>query len=463
MGRITALSLAALLGTPDPALPAYRWLAETLRSLIANGRILHGTVLPSERDAVAALGFSRTTVTRGYALLRDFGYAVSKIGSGTLAQVPGGPIAGGGEPLAIGGFTTGEEGIDLTCSAPQAPAGIVDEYARALELLPAYASTMGYFPLGIDVLRQALADDYTRRGAPTGADQIIITTGALSGVATAARAVLSRGSKVLAESPTYPNSLLPIKSLGARIVPLPISPAGSDLDQIAAMLHSTRAAAMLCLPDFHNPVGTLLDNAGRERWAAELDAAGTVGIVDETNAGIWLDERPGVLPMAAFSKNLITVGSASKSHWGGLRLGWIRAPRHLLGALGKARLSTDLGAPVLEQLVLANLVNEGKDLGPAGRQRLRENRDWMLEQISTLLPDWRVDKPAGGLSLWCQLPAPRSTALAREVKSVLLAPGSSFAVEGHGLEHWVRLPYAQERSQLELALPAIAEAWGRAS
>jgi len=153
------------------------------------------------------------------------------------------------------------------------------------------------------------------------------------------------------------------------------------------------------------------------------------------------------------------VGSASKSHWGGLRLGWLRTPRHLSGAMARSRMSMDLGAPVLEQLVLAQLLNSGATLAQSTRDSLRDNRDWMIAELQRLLPEWKPNRPAGGLSLWCQLPQPRSSALARQLRSVLLAPGSTFAVEGHGLEHYLRLPFAQERADLEQALPAIAEAW----
>lgn len=461
MGRITAPTLARMLGEPDSSMPAYRWLFLALRSLIANGRILHGTALPSERDAVLALGLSRTTVSRAYAELRDCGYASSRRGSGTVAQLPGGPVAGGAEPLPLGGFgpLPGNQAVDLTCAAPNAPAGMLAQFEAALHELPRYAAGMGYYPLGIEPLRVALADYYTGRGLPTGPEQIIVTSGALSSVAAAGRAVLGRGQIVLAETPTYPNSLLALKAHGARTAAVPIGPQGSDLDQIAAALGEVRPAAMLCLPDFHNPVGTLLDDAGRERWAAELDRAGTVGIIDETCAELWLDARPQVLPMAAFSPNLVTVGSASKSHWGGLRLGWLRAPRHLAAALARARMSMDLGAPVLEQLVLASLLSSGQTLSEATRTALRDNRDWMIGELARILPDWKPNLPAGGLSLWCHLPQPRSTALARRLKAVLLAPGSTFAVEGHGLEHYLRLPFAQDRAQLEAALPAIAAAW----
>ena len=461
MGRVTGTALASMLGEIDKSQLAYKWLFENLRSLIANGRILHGTVLPSEREAVSSLGLSRTTVSRAYAELRDSGYATSRQGSGTIAQIPGGPVSGGAEPLPLGGFgpLPGRLAVDLTCAAPSAPTGMLEEFQRALEHLPRYAATMGYYPLGIEPLRLAVADYYTAKGLPTSADQIIVTSGALSSVAAAGRVVMSRGQRVLAESPTYPNSLLALKAQGARPVAVPIGIEGSDLDQIATALHSVSPAAMLCLPDFHNPVGTLLDNAGRERWATELDRSGTIGVIDETCAELWLDSAPDVLPMAAFSKNLITVGSASKSHWGGLRLGWLRVPRHLAGAIARTRMSADLGTPVLEQLVLANLLNSRTTLAQTTRDTLRENRDWMIAELQRLLPEWKPNTPAGGLSLWCQLPQARSSALARKLKSVLLAPGSTFAVDGSGLEHFLRLPFAQERSELERALPLIADAW----
>ena len=62
------------------------------------------------------------------------------------------------------------------------------------------------------------------------------------------------------------------------------------------------------------------------------------------------------LPFAAHDPRAISIGSSSKSHWGGLRTGWIRAPRGLLPGLVEARVTTDLGAPVLEQLVLLELM-----------------------------------------------------------------------------------------------------------
>ncbi|MBG6084788.1 MocR-like transcription factor YczR [Zhihengliuella flava] len=471
--RLGSHRLAAMLGSPDASRPAYAWLADSIRQLIANGRLLHGTALPSERQLVTALGLSRTTVSRAYAELRDRGYASAHVGAGTIAQVPGGPVAGGGEPLPLGGFGphggsrggSDDEGtptaVDLTCAAPSAPVGLAEVYQEALDELPAYIGGMGYFPLGVPALREAIAADYAARGVPTDPEQIVVTAGALAGVAAAARLLLRPGGVALAESPTYPNSVTSLRHHGVRVAAVPITAEGTDVEAVTGALRSSGARAMLCLPDFHNPVGTLASNETRERWVAALRAAGATGIVDETCAKLWLDEEPDVLPLAAFSRDVVTVGSASKSHWGGLRLGWIRAPHALIGALARVRMNLDLGAPVLDQLVLARLMQRSSSLAPHTRRQLRSTRDFVIEQAADLLADWRVRRPAGGLSLWFELPEPASTRLtaAAARRGVLLAPGSTFAVADHGLEHWMRIPFAQSQQELEWALPRLAEAW----
>jgi DNA-binding transcriptional MocR family regulator len=75
------------------------------------------------------------------------------------------------------------------------------------------------------------------------------------------------------------------------------------------------------------------------------------------------DPLNGPPPLAAFAGDLaITVGSASKSYWGGLRIGWIRASEELLGRLVSARFAWDLGSPVFEQLVLAELLADADSL-----------------------------------------------------------------------------------------------------
>jgi DNA-binding transcriptional MocR family regulator len=142
----------------------------------------------------------------------------------------------------------------------------------------------------------------------------------------------------------------------------------------------------------------------------------------------------------------ILIGSSSKSHWGGLRLGWIRAAEDVLARLSSARFGVDLGSPVFEQLVLAELLTQPLRHRLDG---LRAQRDLLVDSLREYCPEWTFPVPEGGLSLWCKLPEPMSTRLAVAAAShgVQVAPGSRFGAHG-GLERWIRLPYAQPPDRL---------------
>src|SRR5260221_574726 len=64
-------------------------------------------------------------------------------------------------------------------------------------------------------------------------------------------------------------------------------------------------------------------------------------------------------PIAAFAPPdaaVLTVGSLSKAAWGGLRIGWVRGPTHLIERIAELKAMSDLGSPLLEQAVAARIV-----------------------------------------------------------------------------------------------------------
>lgn len=68
---VSAARLSTLVGSLADERPAYRALADRIRLLIADGRVIVGTRLPSERDLTVTLQVSRTTVSRAYAVLTE--------------------------------------------------------------------------------------------------------------------------------------------------------------------------------------------------------------------------------------------------------------------------------------------------------------------------------------------------------------------------------------------------------
>ncbi|PRX45486.1 GntR family transcriptional regulator [Prauserella shujinwangii] len=421
-----------------------------------DGQLPVGTRLPAERELADALGVSRTLVAAALDRLRADGLVASRRGAGSW-------IAAARDAGSVPVPERGADLIDLARAAPPAAAGIGAAVDVARRALTAELAGHGYTAQGLADLRARIAERYRARGLPTTPDQVLVTNGAHHGFALALRAFTGPGDRVLVEQPCYPNTPEAIRAAHAQPVPAPVDPVeGWDLPGIEAALRQAAPRLAYLDVDFHNPTGLRLDAEGRERLGAALARSRTPVVVDETVAELDLEGDPvaGPPPLAAFAGDwAITVGSAAKSHWGGLRLGWIRAAEEVVDRILASRYSIDLGSPVLEQLVLAELLTDPEPLLARRRTEVRELRDVLVSSVRTHLPDWTFRVPEGGLSLWCRLPEPMSTRLGVAAAShgVLVAPGPRFAIRG-GFERWLRLPFAQRADRLDEAVRRLAVA-----
>ncbi len=455
--------LAALVGAFNRS-PAYRGLCLALQERIGDGRIPLGCRLPSERAVAPVLGVSRNTVTRAYADLVSAGFATARQGSGTFAAVPVERRRAHDHvlhPLVNG--QPAEGAIDLNCAAGAATPGVAAAYERALAALPAYLSSDGYLPSGLPVLRALIADTYSNRGLPTHPEQIVITSGALAAIGIVVRALSRPGDRIAVESPVYSNAIEALRLGGGRLVCSPLGDAlgmdGWDIDAIDATLRQTSPRLAYLIPDFQNPTGFLMNDAMRADYARALRGARTMAIVDETLQPIQLSGPPMPAPFARHASDAITVGSVSKMYWGGLRVGWLRAPHELVPRLIRARVQSDLGSSLFDQLVVAELL-QAPEILLLRREQLRQRRDVLVQALREQLPDWRLRVPGGGLTLWVQLPHGSATRLAADAErvGVHVAPGPVFSVEG-GSDAWLRIPYAKPEAELLLAVERLARAW----
>jgi DNA-binding transcriptional MocR family regulator len=447
--------LARLLGAWRSQRPDYVSLASAIRLLVLDGRLPLRTRLPGERDLAAALGTSRTTTAAAYAALRDEGFVASRRGSGSWTRLPADrdPAAEHGPP--------GATEIDLSCAATAAPEGALHRaLAAATAELPRHLPGPGYDALGLPVLRSAIAEHLTRRGAPTTPEQVLVTNGAQHALTLLLRVLAGPGDRVLVDHPTYPNALDAIHAAGARPAPVALEPGGWDMEMLGATLRQAAPRLAYVIADNHNPTGLTLPAAERERLVALARGTRTPLVVDETLAELSLEPHaPAPAPLAAYG-DAITIGSMSKAFWAGLRIGWIRASATLVQRLALARATIDLASPVVEQLMAAELLADPDAVLVPHRAALRARRDALAAAVRSTFPGWRFELPGGGLSLWIELDAPRSTALAAvgNRHGVRLAAGPRFGVDG-AFERFLRLPFALPEPQLEDAVERIALAW----
>ncbi len=175
--------------------------------------------------------------------------------------------------------------------------------------------------------------------------------------------------------------------------------------------------------------------------------------------------RPGVPPpplsaLAPGLPNLVTVGSLSKTYWGGLRTGWIRAPEGTIARLAAAKAAMDLGSTAYQQAVVAALVAGRNEEILAWRAAwLRPRYEAMAAALTAHLPSWHWTRPEGGLTIWARLPDGTdggAFAQAALRRGVAVVPGRLLSAAADAGASHVRLAFTQPPEVLTKAIEALA-------
>ncbi|HEX6452493.1 MAG TPA: PLP-dependent aminotransferase family protein [Trebonia sp.] len=471
VARIDGEALVDMLGrwsTPDG--PLYRLLSARIARLADTGELPAGLRLPPERELAAALNVSRNTVALAYQLLRDDGMAESRQGSGTRIgphrTTPAAVHRANGlfSGLLAGSAVAADLTMAAVACAPQvaaaleAPASVLAESGRSR----VFTDAPGYFPAGVPELRAAIAAMLTsRHGIPTTAEQVIVTTGAQQALDLLIRCEVLPGQAAVTEDPTFPGALDALHRAGARLVGVP----PGDVERLADAVRAHAPGLVYLIPTHQNPVGTVLPTAARHKLAELAARHPDVTFVDDmAMAEVPLTDAPPPPPLAALSPhqpNIATVGSLSKTYWGGLRTGWVRAPEGIIARLAAAKAAADLGATAYQQAIVAALISQQHD------EILKWRAEWTHQRYTALasalrsrLPGWIWTPPAGGLTVWAQLPGVRDTSAFAQTAlrhGVAVIPGRLASVAGNA-NCCVRLAFTASPEVLTAAVEALAEA-----
>ncbi|MFF9113765.1 PLP-dependent aminotransferase family protein [Streptomyces sp. NPDC014805] len=327
------------------------------------------------------------------------------------------------EVINFAGGLPAPELFDRTGIAAAFRAVLEDTPARALQ----YATTEGE-----PVLREALAARITGRGLPTGADDLLITTGSQQALSLLATALIDPGDTVLVENPCYLAALQVFGLAGARVVAVPGDADGPDPRALEELVARERPKLLYTVPTFQNPTGRTMPAGRRTELAAVAARCGLWIVEDDPYGELRYDGEP--VPWIASHEDArdrtVLLGSFSKVMAPGLRLGWLRAPQGLRRACAVAKQAADLHTPTVNQLAAAHYL----DVLDAHVERVREvygeRRDAMLAGLTDALPAGSTwTRPEGGMFLWVRLPSSYDTTalLPRVVRhDVAYVPGAPF-------------------------------------
>lgn len=461
--HLTAAQLSRLLGPWTDAAPRLAdALAATIGDLVDRGFIPAGALLPPQRDLATSLGVSRSTVATALGLLVAQGRASSRQGSGTrIRSTRAGRIHTDAGRLFS--FTNASPGIiDLSTGALPASRVAREVLAAGVGDLDPYLDTDGYFPAGIPLLRQAIAEHLTSSGIPTTPGEILVTNGAQHATHLAVRGLLSPGDLALCEDPTYRGALEVLAQAQVRVEGIRLDPGGLDADLVARALRRN-PQVLHCQTSIHNPTG-LTWSRSRCREVADLvnDAALPV-IEDCCSWDLTLTPRPRPTLVGLVDPDLhVSCWTMSKLFWGGIRIGWLRASENRIRTFTELRKTGDLATSVMDQLLAVQLLHRSAEARQERREGLGNQLTATREILQEHLPSWHWPEITGGSGLWVDAGVD-SLALAERAArlGIKLAPGPAFSPhEGHRTR--LRLPIGQEPERLATAVGLLREVVGEA-
>jgi 2-aminoadipate transaminase len=273
-----------------------------------------------------------------------------------------------------------------------------------------YGRTLQYSTTeGDPALRAAIAARLGARGLPTGADDVLVTSGSQQALTLVAAVLLEPGDTVLVEEPSYLAALQCFQMAGARVVPIPCDDDGLDPEALPALVRREHPKLVYTVPTFHNPTGRTLPI---ERRRALAQAAARLGlwIVEDDPYGELRYRGEPVAPVASLpgaEDRTIALSTLSKVLVPGLRIGWLRAPAALHRALVVAKQAADLHTSTIDQAAAAHwLASRDLDAHVAGLcAAYGPRRDALVEGLPGALPDGsRWTRPDGGMFVWVRLP-----------------------------------------------------------
>ncbi|KFI97310.1 PLP-dependent aminotransferase family protein [Bifidobacterium stellenboschense] len=489
--------------TPDRTntTPVTEQIVDYMCGRIASGAWPIGARLPSQRALAESFGVNRSTIIAAVQELADYGIVEGRHGAGTRIvsntwslMLPGAPDWA--DYVSSGFFKANNTTIQainrLEFDATKTRLGTGeldprlfprDMWRRVASEAAAEIDALGYPPPeGLDVLREAIAAHMRDWGVDCRPGQVLVSSGALQGLQMISVSLLSAGSTVYAEAPSYIKSLQVFQSAGMRLAGVPMDGDGLDADALGALLDGNGTAdhtavtatrregprqpapdtpafprnrsgiirqdgsVLYTIPTNHNPTGVTMPEQ-RRRTLIDACVTHRMPIIEDCAYQDLVFE--GTTPRALKSYDetgmVITLGSASKALAPGLRIGWIVADERIVHRLADVKMQMDYGASTLSQWVFARFLTSGLYAEYLERLRaeLRRRRDAALETLERLFAGrahWNV--PHGGFYIWLTFDEPvRMGRLFQQAadRGVLLNPGDIYDFEG---DNALRLSYS---------------------
>ena len=297
-------------------------------------------------------------------------------------------------------------------------------------------------------------------------DDTIIVTGGQQGIELTCKVFCSEGDIVVCENPSFIGALNAFRSLGARLMGVPLCENGIDAAALEKILsENERVKLLYTIPSFQNPSG-ITSTLENRRAVYELARRYDIIIIEDNPYGDLRFTGEDVPTYKSFDSDgrVVYCGSFSKILSAGIRIGTLTANKEIVSKIVVAKQVEDVHTNVFFQMVTAKFIKEC-DLEKhilKIRELYRHKATVMLEALDRYMPkDVSYTRPEGGIFLWCTLPEgirlSDFVSLAAE-KNVFVVPGTAFLPDESEPTRSFRLNYSMPSdSEIDKGIRLLAE------
>lgn len=346
-------------------------------------------------------------------------------------------------------------GVPATEAFPVAELGqcTVDALAKYGPQILQYGS-----PRGFDPLREFIAAGH--RLQP---DQVLLSQGALQIVDFVARSLITPGTTVLVEQPSYDRVIKVLRRAGATVIGVPLASDGMDLAACEELIHEHKPLLAYIISDFQNPSGTTMSEEKRHAFAALAERFNLLVLEDVPYRRLRYSGTDVPTIQSMIPDRTIQLTSFSKLLSPGLRVGVGFGPQQYMDRLTRTAQDTYITPALLPQAAVFEFIDRG--LLPAQIEKLHNlYRPRLAEMLAALdrtmtgLGSWA--RPEGGffvgVTLNKDVKAESLMAAGREA-GIQLTNGRDFFADGRG-DTFVRLPFcALSREEIDNGIAILAQ------
>jgi 2-aminoadipate transaminase len=236
--------------------------------------------------------------------------------------------------------------------------------------------------------------------------QVMITNGSLEAASMLFQHLVAPGDRVIVEQPSYDRTLLLLERFGADRVGVPLEEDGVDVEAVERALAAGAVKLVHVIPNFHNPAGSTLAAAKRERLVELAAEHGFWIFEDDPYRELPFEDRPPPTMLALDrSDRVIHSSSFSKTVSPGVRVGYLAGPEEEITKLAKRANEVYISPNMLAESVVWELCRSGalEENIAFVKGALRERRDALIDALREHLPEAEFVVPGGGYFLWLTL------------------------------------------------------------